>query len=505
MYIIKQIQETIQLTNAKIIAMATISEIYHLGKTQRELDFINIDPRRDFPVYLNPFVLSTRVDHFSVESIRTIRGFFQYNLDLIKNGQIELARSNFGHLNEPNETCLGMSKRTPQGRGVGEDNADDLFESILNSRALASGLVDNLEDTAIFIPGIGRDKVSDMTTNIIRANLIEYTQSQCDLLGIPLVPNVPSGFFWDSTNKRWDQTHTDMLIVGGKRILLVPRAVVSYVKEFNHGKYHQHYALEFLQEDHLRRNTTLVQTRYNKNGSIRRRFVTKKDLIKKELPSDKELLLDFTKRHPEVFKDFRNRTASEVKTIPDSELDSIDINELIDFLILKLKQTPKGDEAAHQYHSLMVGILEFIFYPNLINPHKEQEINQGRKRIDISFENGAPSKGFFYRVQYGHNIPCPYIPIECKNYSKDIHNPELDQMIGRFSPNRGKLGIIICRDIENEALFLQRCTDTFKDQHGLIIPLIDNDIIKILGKKKEGIMHFEEEVLSTKARKIING
>jgi hypothetical protein len=29
-------------------------------------------------------------------------------------------------------------------------------------------------------------------------------------------------------------------------------------------------------------------------------------------------------------------------------------------------------------------------------------------------------------------------------------------------------------------LFLNRCKDTLKDGHGLIIPLVDNDFIKIL-------------------------
>jgi hypothetical protein len=368
--------------------MAKISDIYHLGKTQRELDFVNINPNRDFPVYLNPFVFSTRSDPFSVNATRIIRGFFQHNLDLIRTGQEELARSNFRHLNEPNETCLGMSRRRPRGRGVGEENADDLFESILHSRALATGLVDHLEDTAIFIPGIGRDKVSDMTTNIIRASLIEYTQAQCNLLGIPLTPNVPSGFFWDSVNRRWEQEHTDMLVVRDKKILLVPKGVVSYVKEFTHGKYHQHHALEFLQEDHLRRNTNLVQTTHNKDGSVRRRFVTKKDLKERELPSDKELLLDFTRRHPAVFANFRTETAGDIHAMSDSEFESINVNDLIDHLIHTLRTTAAGPATAAAYHSLMVGILEFIFYPNLINPVKEQEINQGRKRIDISFDNG---------------------------------------------------------------------------------------------------------------------
>ena len=42
------------------------------------------------------------------------------------------------------------------------------------------------------------------------------------------------------------------------------------------------YALEFLQEDHLRKNTNLVQRTYNEDGALRRRFVTKKDIIERE-------------------------------------------------------------------------------------------------------------------------------------------------------------------------------------------------------------------------------
>lgn len=484
--------------------MAKISDIYKLCKTQHELDFVNIDVNKDFPVYLNPFVFSTRSDPFSIYATRVVRGFFQHNLALIKSSKIDDARSNFSYLNEPNETCLGMSIKKPRGRGVGEDNADDLFDSILNSRALKTGIVDHLEDTAIFISGIGRDKVSDMTTNIIRLNLIKYTQAQCNLLGIPLTPDVSSGFFWDPTTKSWDQEHTDMLVINGKKILLVPKGVVSYVKEFNHSKYHQHHALEFLQDDHLRRNTSFVQTTYDKKGKIKRRFVTKKDLKEKELPDEKESLLDFTKKHPEVFKDFRKNVAGDISSIPDSDFDSVKIGDLVDHLISKLKSTSKGNVTAGKYHSLMVGVLEFIFYPNLINPVKEQEINSGRKRIDISFDNGAPTGGFFYRLQHAFGIPCPYIFIECKNYSKDIHNPELDQMIGRFSPNRGKFGIIVCRYIDDENLFLQRCSDSYKDQHGLIIPLTDADLIEILSQRKAGVMHYEDEVLSSKARTIMN-
>jgi hypothetical protein len=232
--------------------------------------------------------------------------------------------------------------------------------------------------------------------------------------------------------------------------------------------------------------------------------VTKKDLIEKEFPADKELLAKFTEKHPAIFEDFRKGAAKKVVSLSNSDFEEIDTSELVDFLVSKLRAISTGSENASAYHTLMIGILEFIFYPNLINPVKEHEINAGRKRIDISFDNGAPSVGFFHRLQHAFGVPCPYIFIEYKNYTKDVANPELDQMVGRLSPNRGKFGIIVCRDIEDEELFIQRCADSYKAQHGLIVPLTDADIVTILERKKEGAMHYEDEILADKARRVMN-
>lgn len=484
--------------------MPKISDIFNLGKTQHELDFVNIDPERDLPLFLSPFVFGAREDNFSLNASRTIRSFFQHILDLINTGQIEEARAHFIHLNEPNETCLGMSARKPRGNGMGTENAMDVFDALLSSRAASTGLIDHLENTAIFLPGIGRDKVSDMTTNIIRKDLIDYTQRQCDLLSIPLEEGVASGFFWNLSTQSWDQVHTKMLVINGRKKLLVPKAVVSYVKEFAPEKYYRKFALEFLQEDHLRRNTSLVKTSVGKSGKVLRTYVLKQDLEEQVIPFDKGNLLEFTKRHPAVFHDFREQTAKEISAIPNESLEkTVSAHEVIDFLIGKLESIPQGNDGAAKYHSLMIGTLEFIFYPHLINPSKEHEVNEGRKRIDILFDNGGPREGFLYRVQHVHQIQCSYIPVECKNYSREIENPELDQMIGRMHVNRGKFGIIVCRKLEDEELFLKRCADANRAGQGLIIPLTDIDIVTILTEKRTGIERPEEEILSSKIRAVM--
>jgi hypothetical protein len=79
--------------------------------------------------------------------------------------------------------------------------------------------------------------------------------------------------------------------------------------------------------------------------------------------------------------------------------------------------------------------------------------------------------------------------VECKNYTREIANPELDQMIGRFSDNRGRVGLIVCRRFENKALFLQRCRDTAADGNGFIIALDDTDLGHLIeGRGQSGTL-----------------
>lgn len=111
---------------------------------------------------------------------------------------------------------------------------------------------------------------------------------------------------------------------------------------------------------------------------------------------------------------------------------------------------------------------------------------------------------FFNWVWEKAQVICPSVFVECKNYSSDISNPELDQMIGRFNPRRGKLGIIACRSFDDEELFIKRCIDSFKDDHGLILPISDKDIIACLSEKDNCSVKFES-ILFEKARRIIEG
>lgn len=128
----------------------------------------------------------------------------------------------------------------------------------------------------------------------------------------------------------------------------------------------------------------------------------------------------------------------------------------------------------------MIGVISYIFFPNLIYPQKEAEINNGRKRLDILYTNGK-NTGLFYRISLDQNIKANFVHIECKNYTREIANPEFDQLIGRFdNNNRGKFGMLFFRASEDKSVVIKRCQDAAKSGQGIVLPIDDEFVIKCL-------------------------
>lgn len=457
--------------------MPKFSEHFHLNLSQPELDFIDINTDMDMRLYIDPYAISIRNDDWSKRCNEYIFSFFETAIEFIRNNDHLRAKAILNGLSEPNETCLGESRNLPNGRGVSGKQAVDLYESLAKSQAAKTGLLSELAECDLFIPGIGRDKISDITTNIIRRLLIEYTQEQCKLHNIQIRGQIPSGRLWNIEEKKWENEYASLPYINDRKILLVPKSIVRRRLSIDSQEYYNHYVLNFLIEEHLNASTGLVHI--FQNG---KRTVHKKDL-KKIHPFDKDWLAKFSQDNPDVlsrYKEAVRNSNNPRRTLLDASFDeTFDERAFARSLIAGFVDIQPGHEHASRYHTFMVAVLEFIFWPNLIYPRKEFEVDEGRKRIDIWYTNAARS-GFFYRTHTAHNISSNVIIVECKNYAKDPENPELDQLIGRLNANRGKLGILLYRSASNYDRLLARCKDHARADRGFIIPLSDRDMIAML-------------------------
>jgi hypothetical protein len=455
-----------------------VCEYFNLNLTQPSLDFVDVDVRNDVRLFVDPRAFLAVPSEWGNECAELIREFFRILIQAVHNNDRKTGLNLLRRLREPNETRLGFSVEGARGRAVGCERSMDLWNALRNSDAVHTGLVEDIDDTTLMVPGIGPDIISDITTNILREPLIEYTQAACQVFGIPLQNDIPSGPLWNPRKNTWSTNYVHLPVIEHRKLLLIPKVIVRYKMTYDPGEYYRNYLLEDLGEEELSCNSPLVQIL-----SDGRRRVTKKSLMEK-YGTGKDVLVQQTLRHPEALRRYHER-----KRMPDPPLSHLDLvrdpqMDLPDWDLLinnVLSLTP-GRTDATNYEKAIEALLYALFYPALANPISQHPIHNGRKRVDITFTNVA-IEGFFHWLALSYRSP--HVFVECKNYGRELGNPELDQLSGRFSPARGQCGLLVCRSFQDKTLLLQRCKDTAQDQRGFIIPLEDSDLINLVEQKRQ--------------------
>ena len=61
-----------------------ISKLFDIKKTQYELDFVDIDPEADMPLFLDPYYISKCEFPFAENAYESISSYFEYLLALLK-------------------------------------------------------------------------------------------------------------------------------------------------------------------------------------------------------------------------------------------------------------------------------------------------------------------------------------------------------------------------------------------------------------------------------------
>ena len=475
-----------------------VSEFFKLDKGQPFLDFVDIRLDTDIAVFVDPTALKSLNSNWGQECSSMIQHYFEAVLNQINSGNDRKAQQLISSLRERNEFHLGFSSGKSQGHGFGSKSAESVWGALSKSEAAKSGLLKDLEDTCLLIEGIGRDMVSDAVCNIIRGPLITYTQEMCRYYGIPLTPGVASGPIWNPYLGTWESAFVELPETSYGPVILVPKIIVRHRLSYEYNEYYTHYLLPEMQSAELAANTGLVELL--KDG---RKRVTKKAL-KEKYGSGKLAAIRQTLKHPHVLEEYRKEKSENAPPPLDhDQLAEIENNNAPDWddLAEKLQKLPTGNSAADDYEKLIEEILSALFYPSLCNPTKQHEIHDGRKRIDITYTNEAKD-GFF--AWLSQHYPSAFIFVECKNYGSEVGNPEIDQLGGRFSPSRGKVGILVCRSLEKPEALQARCNDTAQDDRGFIIYLTDDDVIDLIHQAKTGVISMDFPVLFRKFQLLVD-
>lgn len=460
-----------------------VSEYYDLKLTQPSLEFLDVDIINDTRLFVDPQAVRDLNSEFGDHCKDLIQDFFNELLQSIKHKKNGRAQYLLSSLREPNETHLGLSKGRSKGRGLGPEKAREIFLSFSRSKAVETGLLEDLEDTVLLIEGISLDILSDIVTNIIRGPLIHYTQQICREYEIPMAKEISSGPVWNLKTKKWDIDYVELPEPDGEKLILLPKSIIRLTGCYNVSQYYRHYVLEKLKEEEIENNTSLVEIiKTGKNKGSKR--VYKNALEAKYGTQEKTVSIQKTNEFPDLIKKYKEENSAPTPAPSHQELSSLMGTPPPNWkaLLSDVTKLNPGKKQAYQYEDAILSLMKALFYPALVDPQAQTPIHNGLKRVDITFTNYAKT-GFFDWLNRNYN--CPYIFVECKNFGEELGNPEIDQIAMRLSKTRGQFGLILCRSIEDPTRLLDRCRAALKDKECYIVVLDDTDLEDLVSEAEK--------------------
>lgn len=292
-----------ELTKRSNETKVKFTEYFHIPLKQEELEFWDIYVNDDIQKFLDPGRLLQYDDETSIRMREHIVDYFSRFLQCVRNGDEVNGIRMMEYLSEPKEIHLGYATIGYQGNAVGKIKGKKIYERFKQSQAVQTGMLRDLEESALLVNGIDRDIISDMTAMICKTDLIAFTQSQCRKHNVSMSMQC-IGETWMGED-RWIEIEAELPVYNNNPIILVPKRIVSGNLLMNSRDFYRNEILSSAQEDIMRADQSMI--RVLKNGNIRC-VLTKKDLqAKEEYSFSKDLIYREVQKKPALIRAYRQR------------------------------------------------------------------------------------------------------------------------------------------------------------------------------------------------------
>lgn len=438
------------------------------GISQFDVDFVIPRIGVDLPLGIDPFLLfKSRNTTFSTLH-GTILAAFNTAVDALRRGDVATAEYLFD-LPEVSEIGLGYTQKGKRGSGVGSYLSRLIIETLKESPALMERGVRHVEEMQLVSVGIAADRTSDIAANLIKQYLIDYTQKQCALWDIPLQSGVPINHIFDPKRLEWYDDYTDLPIspVDNSAIILVPRRIVRALPWINYDDY---FRMEF--------SAYLRAKRVKRQNQALRQATPSRKYSKEEVIAVTRLEVERIDRYVNL----KEETASQAQPSVNYLIDSNRCPEA-ERLKRELEQITPGTAHAYRYQHTVLGILNHLFSPELIDGEIEVKTVDGTERRDIIFTNDS-DQSFWNYVRQEHSAFL--IMFETKNTS-DLEAAHFNQTATYLGDRLGRLGFIVTRNAITSAN-QRKAFSIYNDSQPrkIILVLSDQDLTEMLDMKCRG-------------------
>ena len=199
-----------------------------------EYGAFNVALVNDLPLFVDPFLLYDSENPIYRGLHNGIIRYLCFLRDRAVAGELTPgARTQWMYFREIKQNWLGFSKSGNDGTGLGRRFAEVLARNLTAAfRDFGNETISNgshLEKLGLLDGGVGRDHLSDFTTNLIKEFLLDYTQTfALQYLNVNQRKRVHvTRVRFNYETRRWVAAHYELPVANGDYVLLTPKEILT--------------------------------------------------------------------------------------------------------------------------------------------------------------------------------------------------------------------------------------------------------------------------------------
>jgi hypothetical protein len=419
-----------------------LTDYHGIAVPQANLDFAIPFFDEDIPLYVDPFLLWRSPSQQDQALHTSLINAFNHLGFLAKKGQIEEAIAALIAASECDEVGMGSSS-IRKGKRLGKDKATEIILLFSRIPQYRDAGFRHFEEIQLYIDGVSKDRVSDISCNFLKSFLIDFTIDQCARLGIPQeICSVDNVYDYRSNIFRTGTFSLPLNPIDQKPLLFVPKRWLRFTPWLNYDDYFENYCPQD-EVAHVAQVMDRVEVlNYNREHyGVVDSYIRAKERIFEDCHNDplfSQIPVLSAKRK---LKDIRNLASG------------------------------KTDNADKRYEELLGQLLPSLLYPQLDFAQEQARTDSGVSIRDLIFYN-TRSTPFLQEMM--NDFGSRQITFEMKNV-RSIEREHVDQLNRYLADELGRFGVFVTRNPLKRPEF-QRTIDLWSGQRKAIVALVDSDV-----------------------------
>lgn len=414
-----------------------LNDFFELPFTQEEVSFAIPFLDEDIPLFIDPFLLwkSSSQQDYSLHC--TIVNSFNVLGKQFIDGNEKASIETLILASECDEIGLGDSK-TRTGKRIGKALASEMLEVFKNIPQINKVGFSHFEEIQFFVNNIGRDRISDITANLAKSFLVDYTIDQCKRLNIPTEKTTIKLFDYKRFCFIDEEVYLPQNPINKQPIIFVPKRWLRFIPYINFEEYFEN---QFVKDSDKLLSRVEVLDFNRKNYDLVQNYVLAKEREQKDCKND----LLFTQIPIKSAKGKLNT----IRKLP----------------------TGKTDNADRKYEDNLCQLLASLFYPHLDFAKEQSRTDSGVLIRDMIFYN---NRSYEFLKDIYDLYECRQIVVELKNVEK-LEREHINQLNRYLNEQFGRFGLLFTRNKPPKNI-RQNIIDLWSGQRKCILVLTDEDL-----------------------------